>query len=558
MGNCVAKVRAKKRLKEEERLQTRAYSRAQEAVRLAALGLSSECVEEEELDCAFSSCFISSSHNTYLDGDQVNSRSTPAAVARALRLGCRVIELDIWDRKDEVVVTHGGTLTTKTPLKKFVKAIAEHAFVASSLPVILTLENHCSAKGQLLVAMTLQKYLGGQLYVPTEGEMVTPYRMRGRILLRDKVHTLDEDVDDNKEDNADYCSHTSTEPSDPNVSSSVPHKRLDRLIYIRNQKTPLEALLAQPGEGTASDKPIALRQAITSSSYSEKALGKIIAKLRKANYSSSSEAWGEDALGALTAWCRTSLTRIYPAGFRIDSSNYDPSPAWTIGCQLVALNVQARDPVKARAVWLNAGKFLAAPYIKKPEWMLDDSPASISANLRIFLGKHSPRSAFRVTLHGACGWTGGWGYERLPDIYCQIVIHGGPDVHKKRTKIVSNSTSPKWGDADFVFALIAPELAVCTLEFWDDDVASGDDFMGQVSFPVDKVLTDRALTLPLLSSALCGWEKGGNPTCSVTFSRVSEPQLTNSNVDSGPETVSPTHHDIFDDVWSASAELPAT
>ena len=34
------------------------------------------------------------------------------------------------------------------------------------------------------------------------------------------------------------------------------------------------------------------------------------------------------------------FVRTYPAGTRIDSSNYDPIPLWNHGVQMVALNVQ--------------------------------------------------------------------------------------------------------------------------------------------------------------------------------------------------------------------------
>jgi hypothetical protein len=34
------------------------------------------------------------------------------------------------------------------------------------------------------------------------------------------------------------------------------------------------------------------------------------------------------------------FSRIYPAGLRVDSSNYNPMGPWTIGAQLVALNYQ--------------------------------------------------------------------------------------------------------------------------------------------------------------------------------------------------------------------------
>lgn len=34
------------------------------------------------------------------------------------------------------------------------------------------------------------------------------------------------------------------------------------------------------------------------------------------------------------------LSRVYPKGQRIDSSNYNPVPFWNVGCQMVALNYQ--------------------------------------------------------------------------------------------------------------------------------------------------------------------------------------------------------------------------
>lgn len=34
------------------------------------------------------------------------------------------------------------------------------------------------------------------------------------------------------------------------------------------------------------------------------------------------------------------ILRVFPAGTRIDSSNYNPVLAWNHGCQMVALNMQ--------------------------------------------------------------------------------------------------------------------------------------------------------------------------------------------------------------------------
>jgi phosphatidylinositol phospholipase C delta len=62
--------------------------------------------------------------------------------------------------------------------------------------------------------------------------------------------------------------------------------------------------------------------------------------------------WGEAKLrsraqstdaAVMTAFTERHLLRCYPAGHRIMSDNYDPSAAWSIGTQMVALNFQAND-----------------------------------------------------------------------------------------------------------------------------------------------------------------------------------------------------------------------
>jgi phosphatidylinositol phospholipase C, delta len=44
--------------------------------------------------------FISSSHNTYLSGNQLSSDSTTASYTNVLRRGCRCVEVDVWDGED--------------------------------------------------------------------------------------------------------------------------------------------------------------------------------------------------------------------------------------------------------------------------------------------------------------------------------------------------------------------------------------------------------------------------------------------------------------------------
>lgn len=63
------------------------------------------------------------------------------------------------------------------------------------------------------------------------------------------------------------------------------------------------------------------------------------------------------------------LSRIYPKGTRVNSSNYDPIPLWLAGCQMVALNYQAQDKPVAynRALFRANGQ---CGYILKPEPLL--------------------------------------------------------------------------------------------------------------------------------------------------------------------------------------------
>jgi phosphatidylinositol phospholipase C delta len=306
------------------------------------------------------------------------------------------------------------------------------------------------------MARLLREILGSLLYIPelhdfSSDSLPSPFELRGKVIIKGKRHAQEELGEDEEDDDVEEKAMAQDEIKRVKVNV-IPELAKLTLIEGAKFKSIEQSLTLHP---------------TMMHSLSEHKIGKLLKQtdtnrllLRKLNASH--------------------ITRIYPMGIRVDSSNLNPLPSWATGCQMIALNLQGQDS----ALILNDGRFRengGCGYIQKPFGLLrDDDDDSlrmdckpVTLRIKILSGLCLPKPA-------------GLKKGEIIDSYVNLSMYdvnlgngsGALEctTHHATKMIRDNVFSPVWNEKQFTeFNVFSPDVAMLVFKVMDQDVGRDDE-----------------------------------------------------------------------------------
>ncbi|XP_016367368.1 1-phosphatidylinositol 4,5-bisphosphate phosphodiesterase beta-1-like [Sinocyclocheilus rhinocerous] len=350
--------------------------------------------------------------------------------------------------------------------------------------------------GDALLTETLEKYpLEPGVPLPSPRELI------GKILIKNKKSHPKPSDGSTKKKLSEQASNTNSdsssvfEPSSPSAGPAAPAEV--EAEDDEDEDDDDDDCKKSMDEGTAGCEAFATEEMSTLVNYIQptKFHSFEISKKSKRSYQMSSFVETK-ALEHLTKtpvefveYNKFQLSRIYPKGTRVDSSNYMPQVFWNAGCQLVALNFQTID----LSMQLNLGMYEyngKSGYRLKPEFMRRPD-------------KHFDPFT-ESTVDGIVANT-----LSVKVIDAQFCFCSPVDTRRKAFKTKtsqSNAINPVWDEEPIVFKkVVLPTLASLRIAVYEE----GGKFIGHRIIPVSAIRPgyryiglrnekNQALTLPAI------------------------------------------------------------